>query len=187
MAGNLVTVATFDQTAQAHIARGALEAAGIQVAVNNEQTSSLFGGFTTALGGIRLVVREEDEEQAVQVLDDTFATGTVGDEELAALAEAALAEDPVEAGAGAAPAADPAADQVARERRRGRHSSPHVPAWCSRLQRSFATVMILQAANGPGELTARGRRHLYAACLLVLVPFVLIALAILIVLGLDLS
>jgi hypothetical protein len=87
MAGRLVTIATFAHLTDAHAARAALEAAGILAALNNEQTSSLFGSVLPVIG-VKLVVREEDEPRAVAVLDATFGRDeALTDAEIAAAAE----------------------------------------------------------------------------------------------------
>lgn len=185
MAGKLVTIATFGQSSQAHIARSALEAAGIPVTLNNEETTSLFGPATTALGSIRLVVREEDEEQAVKVLDDTFGGEPVDEADFAAQAEAATAEDAVDAGQQPAVVADPVADSAARERDVRFALFCACVGWVIPFGPLFALVMILQASSGPGVLSRRGRRLLYAAYLVILAPVVLVVVAVLLMLALG--
>jgi hypothetical protein len=183
MAGRLVTIATFSESAQAHVARSALEAAGIQVALNNEETVSLFGSITTALGGIRLVVREEDEEQAVKVLDDTFGGEPVDQADLAAQAEAADPEDATDAAEQTlSPAADPTADSAAREKDARVAFQAAAIGIVFPLATLFALVMILQASSGPGELSSRGRRNLYAAIALAFWPLALLVLAVFVLL-----
>ena len=54
----------------------------------------LFGQGTNVMSGVRVVVREEDEEAAVKVLDATFGSDEpIPEEELAAQAEATEPED----------------------------------------------------------------------------------------------
>lgn len=115
MSDRLVTIAVFGQPSEAHLARGALEAAGIRVALQNEETNALFGPMSSPLGGVRLVVRAEDEPAAVKVLDETFGPNEpVSEEELGALAVAAA---PNAAAAEAAESAsDPALDALYAER-----------------------------------------------------------------------
>jgi hypothetical protein len=62
---NLVTVYRTFNDADAHVARSVLEAAGIDVEVMNEELGSTLAVST---GGIRLQVREEDEESARELL-----------------------------------------------------------------------------------------------------------------------
>lgn len=117
MSDRLVTIAVFGQSADAHLARGALEAAGIRVALQNEETSSLFGSMSTPLGGVRLVVLAEDEPAALKVLDEAFGPNEpIGEDELAAQAVAAA---PNAAAAEAAETvSDPALDALYAERDR---------------------------------------------------------------------
>ncbi|MDY3552903.1 DUF2007 domain-containing protein [Gemmata sp. JC717] len=175
MAGKLVTIATFGHLAEAQAAKNALEAAGIASALDNVQTSSLFGTVLPMIG-IRLMVREEDEPQAVKILDDTFGSEPVSEDELTAAAEAAPAEDPVEAGQQQPPPVVPGADSLARER----EARSALFAACLGLAIPFASlfalVLVLQASTGSGELSARGRRHLVAAALIGCSPLVLITL-----------
>ncbi len=184
MAGRLVTIATFGQLTEAHTAKNALAAVGIQAALDNEQTSSLFGQVLPMIS-IRLVVREEDELRAVKVLDETFGGESVSAEELTALAEAAPAEDAVDAGQQLAPpVVDLVADSIARER----EARAALLAAClglvvpcvNPLATLFAIVMIMQAATGSGKLSGRGKRHLFAAGMIVLAPWLIILAVILV-------
>jgi len=179
MAGKLVTIATFGHSSDAHIARSALEAAGIPVTLNNEETTALFGPATTALGSIRLVVREEDEEQAVKVLDDTFGGEQVDDADLAAQAEAAEPEEAQEAAKAAAIESDPDADSAAREKDARVAINAAFIGLIFPLATLFAIVMILQASSGPGKLSPRGKSNLYGAILVAFGPVFLVVTTIL--------
>lgn len=64
---NLVTVLRTFNDAEAHVARSALEAAGIDVSVINEELGSTLSVTT---GGIRLQVRSEDAEAAREILSN---------------------------------------------------------------------------------------------------------------------
>ncbi|MBP3958711.1 DUF2007 domain-containing protein [Gemmata sp. G18] len=175
MAGRLVTIATFDELIDAHTAKGALEAAGIQMHLDNEQASSLFGQVMLPIG-IRLVVREEDEPQAVKVLDETFGTHEPVDEaDLAVQAEATLAEDAADA-AEPASAANPTADSVAREKDARLAFQAAVIGNLMPLVALFALRMIRRASTGPGELSPRGRWNLRAAILLSIWPLFLVGI-----------
>ena len=177
MAGRLVTIATFEQLAEAHIAKNALDGVGIAAALNNEETSSLFGSATTVLGGIRLVVKEEDEAAAVKVLDDTFGDQeAVNEADLAVLAETSPAEDPVDAGQQPAPPADPLADSLAREKDARTALTAALLGYFLPFASLFAIVMIISAASGPGKLTRRGRYYVIAAVAQVILVPVAIAL-----------
>ncbi len=64
---DLVAVRTFGTQIEADLARGALEAAGIESAISADDA----GGTRPHLwvgGGVRLLVREEDAERAAEIL-----------------------------------------------------------------------------------------------------------------------
>jgi len=68
MSGELKTVATFIDLTQAQGARSALESAGVESFLRDENTGSIDWGLMPALGGLRLEVRSVDVERARQVL-----------------------------------------------------------------------------------------------------------------------
>ncbi len=189
MAGRLVTIATFDELVDAHTAKGALEAAGIQMHLDNEQASSLFGQVMLPIG-IRLVVREEDELQAVKVLDETFGTNEPVDEaDLAALAEASEPEDLRDAAQQmSAPGADSVTDSDRDKNARVAFQAavigtivPVVALFASvpvvaLFASIFALIMIQRTAAGSGELSSRGKWNLRAAIVLV-IPLVMTIVA----------
>ncbi|MDY3559244.1 DUF2007 domain-containing protein [Gemmata sp. JC673] len=72
MAGKLVTIATFDSAGQAHEAKNVLEAAAIRAVVTDEETVSMLWHISTAVGGIKVQVLEEDADRALAVLDEAF-------------------------------------------------------------------------------------------------------------------
>lgn len=61
---DLVVVATFPSTADAQIAKGILDAAGIESMLRSDDA----GGMYPAIGGADLLVRAEDVEEANEVL-----------------------------------------------------------------------------------------------------------------------
>jgi hypothetical protein len=68
---NLVTIATFAQSWEAHLAAGKLEAAGIPAVLADENIVSIGGGIYTGLaGGIKLQVPQVDAERALAELPD---------------------------------------------------------------------------------------------------------------------
>ncbi|HMJ89347.1 MAG TPA: DUF2007 domain-containing protein [Candidatus Acidoferrum sp.] len=62
---NLVTIYRTFNDAEAHVARSVLEASGIDVSMINEELGST---LSVSTGGVRLQVREEDAEEARQIL-----------------------------------------------------------------------------------------------------------------------
>jgi putative signal transducing protein len=95
----LVTVATFDQPAQARLAENALKDAGIRAAVSDDNLVGMDWLLSYAVRGVKVQVWEEDADRAVAVLEQNFGEhgeglGTkISEEELAAQAEAAGRED----------------------------------------------------------------------------------------------
>jgi hypothetical protein len=100
----LVTVATFDSSHQAHVVRHRLMDAGIDAIIMDDETISMHGHLSVALGGIKVMVREERAEEAYQLLHDPKTYGTengpepIDEEELTrqALAESREDEEPEE-------------------------------------------------------------------------------------------
>lgn len=74
----LVTVGQFRETAEAELARGRLDSAGIESFLVGENTAMLYG---TGLGGLLLQVKPKDEADARSLLADP------GDPEAAEAAE----------------------------------------------------------------------------------------------------
>jgi transposase-like protein len=66
----LVTVARFRDLIEAQLAKGKLEAAGIETFLANENIVSLDWFYSNAVGGLRLQVAEEDLEDATAILAD---------------------------------------------------------------------------------------------------------------------
>jgi hypothetical protein len=68
MSKRLVTIATFDQAAQARLAQNALEAKGIKAMVSDENLVAMDWLLANAVGGVKVQVWEEDADSAVVVL-----------------------------------------------------------------------------------------------------------------------
>ncbi len=67
---NLTTIARFDNSANANLSLGLLQASGIEAVLADEAILGMAWHMSPALGGIRLQVRQEDEEKARSVLED---------------------------------------------------------------------------------------------------------------------
>ncbi len=65
----LVTLREFANDVEAHIAKGILESNGIACILNDELMSSIYPMTFTSIGGIKLLVRQEDATLALQILD----------------------------------------------------------------------------------------------------------------------
>jgi hypothetical protein len=61
----LIVVATFRSTADARVAKGVLDEAGIDSMIRSDNA----GGMYPALAGADLLVREEDAERALEALE----------------------------------------------------------------------------------------------------------------------
>ena len=67
MADELVTVDSFWQVSQAHLAKSALEGVGIQAFLENENTVMMAPHLTNSTG-VKLLVKRCDLQQATEVL-----------------------------------------------------------------------------------------------------------------------
>ena len=172
MAGKLVTIATFDQTAKARLAQNALTEAGIKATVADETTIAMDWLLGAAVGWVKVQVLDEDAERAVAVLEEALGADDepVDQEALAVEAEAAGAEADAEPEPPLAP--QPTApvpfstddeiepplserDQYARRLFLAALFGLVIP-----LLWFYAVYLFLNAAFGPGPLSARGRNKL---------------------------
>jgi len=64
---NWIVLKTFLHLHQAHLAKSLLESEGIQVITNDELMNSIIG---SAVGGIKLLVHEDDYEKSLQLLEE---------------------------------------------------------------------------------------------------------------------
>jgi hypothetical protein len=168
----LVTIAVFGHSTDAHLARSALEVAGIRVALQNEETSSLLGSMSSPFGGVRLVVRSEDEPVAVKVLEETFgANERLSEEELGALAVAAPPDE------GATETVEPAHDPVRDANRLEQDARVAANAAGLGLVIPFATLFSIVILFGlwPKRhlLSSTGRANFRVAFVLALWPLIL--------------
>ena len=98
----LVTLATFDNSAEASIVRNQLEAAGIRTFLADDATIGMAWHLGVAVGGVKLQVAERDAERALAELEsldvapigeDEWRTGASGDRLDADAEDADDAED----------------------------------------------------------------------------------------------
>ncbi|MCQ2265979.1 MAG: DUF2007 domain-containing protein [Bacteroidales bacterium] len=64
---NLVVAETFFSASKAHIAQGRLQEEGIESMISDETVTQVIG-ITAGLGGIRLLVNEDDLDQAQKLI-----------------------------------------------------------------------------------------------------------------------
>lgn len=69
----LITVAAFNEPIEAHLARSRLECEGLVCSLADEHIVGVYWLSTSAVGGVKLQVRERDREQALRVLEETSA------------------------------------------------------------------------------------------------------------------
>ena len=63
-----VVLNSYNTYIDAHIARGVLETEGITCWLNDENTITINPVLTNAVGGIKVMVMEEDAQQAIEIL-----------------------------------------------------------------------------------------------------------------------
>src|SRR5882762_4834677 len=72
---NLVTLRQFRDLPEALLAKGALESAGVQCFLADDITIRMDWLWSNALGGIKLCVKSDDADAAVQLLDQGIPEG----------------------------------------------------------------------------------------------------------------
>jgi hypothetical protein len=69
----MTTVATFPTPEDAHLCRMFLESHGIHGVLLDEHVVQLFWNYSNAVGGVRLVVEDEDGDEAAKVYQEYMA------------------------------------------------------------------------------------------------------------------
>jgi hypothetical protein len=65
---NWITVISFIYPHEAHLAKGKLESEGFEVVIKDELTVQVNNFYSNAIGGVKLLVKESDYENALQLL-----------------------------------------------------------------------------------------------------------------------
>lgn len=68
MSNQLITVAVFQYTSEAHIFRGKLESEGIKAILFDDMIIDVDPLYSNAIGGVKLKVYESDVERAKQII-----------------------------------------------------------------------------------------------------------------------
>lgn len=68
MSEHLIPIAAFSQPIEAHLAKTRLESEGIQCFIEDENTVSVNWLYSTAVGGVKLKVRESDALRGREIL-----------------------------------------------------------------------------------------------------------------------
>jgi hypothetical protein len=176
MSRRLVTVAVYDLPPHAHMARQALEAAGIRATVADDQMVGMDWLLSTAVGGVKVQVWEEDAERAAAVLESTFSIPTDGE-----VADESGSENSIGDRSETGEAYEPTEEDFAADAEPS-VEAPQPPEPVedrSRLARRaffaavigfplcpfafYALYLCLNASFGPGPITPRGRFELVVA------------------------
>jgi len=185
MAGKLVTIARFDLAGQAHIAKNALEAAGIKSVLADEQTVAMDWLLSNAIGGIKVQVLEEDAERAVSALEESLGSDEPVDEEtMTAEAEDAEKEGIDEPPEPIAPPSDALPSPTGPDTEEGAAGKPSERDEYARrfllaaffglvvpLLWFYAIYLFLNAAFGEGTLSPANRNRVRAGGLLLAIGF----------------
>src|SRR6266581_8263732 len=68
MSEEFVTLATFTTPAEAEMAKNRLEASGITAFLMDEESVAMLGYLSNAMGGVKLLVERDQQEQAEAIL-----------------------------------------------------------------------------------------------------------------------
>jgi hypothetical protein len=66
-----ITVATYNTPWEAHLARAKLESEGIYALILDEQTASINWFYSNTAGAVRLQVRKDESQRAIEILEST--------------------------------------------------------------------------------------------------------------------
>ncbi|MEZ9303656.1 phosphoenolpyruvate synthase [Vibrio breoganii] len=69
----MIVVGRFSFPHEAHIAKANLESAGIESFIADEYTINMQWLYSNAIGGVRLMVNEADEAEAINILQADFS------------------------------------------------------------------------------------------------------------------
>ncbi|MDW6094280.1 DUF2007 domain-containing protein [Vibrio rhizosphaerae] len=69
----MVVIARFSFPHEAQIAKASLDCAGIASYIADEHTVNTQWLYSNAMGGVRLMVAEDDAEEAIQILNSDFS------------------------------------------------------------------------------------------------------------------
>jgi hypothetical protein len=166
MSTRLVTIATFDEAPKARLAQNALQTAGIQSTVADETLVAMDWLLSNAVGGVKVQVRDEDAERAVEALNEAFGEDGSGSPidmtQLAAEAEAELSEDePPQDPSEDEDEPPPAAESYSREDYARRMVFASLLGVLFAPVSLYAFYLLLNAIFTEGELSSRGRINLW--------------------------
>ncbi|MCJ8167233.1 DUF2007 domain-containing protein [Pontibacter sp. E15-1] len=94
MAERLITIATFNDVTEAYILKGRLESEGILCFLGDEHIIGAHPFYSVAVGGVKLKVTENDEDEARGILKQIWQGSTNFDYDTIDLAPPDAAEPP---------------------------------------------------------------------------------------------
>jgi hypothetical protein len=147
----LVTVATFEHAMSADMAANVLRDAGIDAVVTGADLVNTYWLPSNAIGAIKVQVRDEDADRAVEVLTDSFGEADAGDGE------------PLDDRPGSDAPLPSREEEAIRLVRVARWGVLIPPAWV------YAVYLWRTVAFGDGPLSGPGRRRLWLGAVLILV------------------
>jgi Putative prokaryotic signal transducing protein len=166
----LVTVAIYDLPPLAHIARDALEAAGIKATVADDQMVGMDWLLSTAVGGVKVQVWEEDAERALAVLEEADREHPVDEADPRAPTpdgdEWGEDYEPTEADFAVDPEPKPVTEPSAPDNRDRLARRAFFTAWIGLALcpvSFYSLYLCLTATFGPGSISRRGRFELAVA------------------------
>jgi len=189
MADAWVTLLHFSTVHEGEVARGLLEAAGIEAVVLDTAMMSVAWHLGPAMGGVRLQVRPEDRAAALEVLAGGEAEiGSSWEDPEArkaqftvidggAAAREAGDEAPPRMRPAAAPATDEAADEAARRLAKRALTAALLGVMLPVVGNVYSAVLLFRLSQSPGNLDRRSRTWAAMALAidaLVLVPALIV-------------
>jgi len=167
MSSRLVTIATFDEPAKARLAQNALKDAAIQSVVADETLVSMDWLLSQAVGGVKVQVREEDSDRAVAALEGAFGKDGSGLESAPVDIDQLTAEAEAETPEEEPPRLEDGEEREPSYAPESREDYVRRMVFAAMLGLFFPPVafyalyLFLNAAFGEGELSTRGRLHLW--------------------------
>lgn len=67
---NLICIKTYNNRVEANLAKGLLVTNGVEAVISADDASGSYGS-NVAFGGVRLLVKKEDVQKALELLKDT--------------------------------------------------------------------------------------------------------------------
>lgn len=68
---DLICIKTYNNRVEANLAKGLLVTNGVEAVISADDAGSMYPHLTLVTGGIRLLVKKEDVQKALELLKDT--------------------------------------------------------------------------------------------------------------------